>query len=163
MLAFYLSGYSVNEMSFLAEGFSEGFSIPYTTDKLPHPRDCKNHCSALANKDVTSAKMLEELRLWCIDGPFDQRLKGLICSPLSLIPKSQLGKFRLIHDLSYPHKESINDSIAKVFTEVHYNSIDTIVEKIKLCSRHCLMAKADIEDAFYIIQIHSDDRFLLGS
>ena len=159
---FYLSGYNLAEVSFLVKGFSEGFRIPYSADRLPLPRDCKNHRSALANSAATSAKISSELRLGRIMGPFDIKPDHLICSPLSLIPKSQPGTFRLIHDLSYPHGKSINDSINKEFTEVHYDSIDTIVDKVKSCGRHCLMAKTDIEDAFRIIPIHQDDRFLLG-
>ena len=78
------------------------------------------------------------------------------------MPKSEKGKYRLIHDLSFPKQNSVNDSIDRRYTEVQYDSIDTVVTKVKLCGRHCLMAKTDIENAFRLIPIHKHSRFLLG-
>jgi len=162
VLGAYLAGYDQQELSFLTRGFSEGFRIPFEQNKLPKPTICKNHPSALTNKKATEEKLLEEIKQGRIVGPFVKKPGNLICSPLALIPKSEKGKFRLIHDLSYPKGKSVNDSISRQFTEVHYDSIDTIVEKVKQCGRHSLMAKTDIENAFRLIPIHHADRFLLG-
>ena len=162
VLELYLAGYPAEERSFLVNGFTEGFRIPYQTDKLPNPKVCRNHPSALNNKDITSEKIQTEIQQKRILGPFEECPKDLICSPIALIPKAEYNKFRLIHDLSYPQNQSVNDAIDKTFTVVQYDSIDTVVEKVKLSGRHCLMAKTDIENAFRLVPIHEKDRFLLG-
>jgi hypothetical protein len=47
-----------------------------------------------------------------IAGPFlSPPFQNLVCSPLGLIPKNIPGKFRLIHDLSFPKGNSINSHI----------------------------------------------------
>lgn len=86
----------------------------------------------------------------------------MICSPLALIPKKDKGDYRLIHDLSFPKHHSVNSSIDRQFTAVQYDTIDTVVDKVKLCGRNCLMSKTDIENAFRLIPIHPADRYLLG-
>ena len=106
------------EKSFLIQGFSYGFRIPYQKEKLPSPKPCRNHPSAIQNKFVTSQKLLSEMEKGRIDGPFDVCPEKLICSPLALVSKSEKGKVRLIHDLSYPKCKSVNGSIEKMYTEV---------------------------------------------
>ena len=58
-----------------------------------------------------------------IAGPFKKNpLKNFVCSPLGLVPKAVNGKFRLIHDLSYPKGNSINSLILPENSEVKYDS-----------------------------------------
>lgn len=144
----------------MVTGFTSGFRIP-----ISHPvshKVCRNHPSALANKEVVSQKLASELSAGRILGPFAQRPSNLVCSPLALIPKREPNQFRLIHDLSYPKNQSVNSAIEKYHTHVVYDSIDIVVEKVKLNGRNCLMAKTDIENAFRLLPIHSQDRHLLG-
>jgi hypothetical protein len=95
----------------------------------------KNHPSALLNWDYVNNKILEKLKEGRIKGPFSQKPQGLICSPLALISKKESGSFRLIHDLSFHRNDSVNSHINKEHSEVVYDSIDTVVEKVKLCGR----------------------------
>ncbi|WAR06222.1 hypothetical protein MAR_021591, partial [Mya arenaria] len=62
--------------------------------------------------------------------------------------KKEHNKFHLIHDLSFPKGHSINDSKENEFTQ--------------WLNRHALRANSNIENAFRLIPIHPDDRFLLG-
>jgi hypothetical protein len=71
------------------------------------------------------------------------------------------GKFRLIHDLSFPKGNSINSHIPSENSAVQYDSIDTVIKLIKHFGRHCLMAKCNIEDAFRLVPIHPTDYHLL--
>ena len=158
-----MAGYPTEKRLFLVQGFKEGFRIPYDRAQLPMAKKTNNHPSATQNEAVVKEKIQAEIISRRILGPFDARPDFLICSPLALVPKAEPGKFRLIHDLSYPKMKSVNSSIAKQYTEVHYDSIDTVVAKVKLCGRHCLMAKTDIENAFRLIPIHADDLFYLVS
>lgn len=158
----YLVGYQTVERAFLVQGFTEGFHIPYELDNLPIAKRHRNHPSALQNADIVKEKIMCEVTHGRVLGPFQNRPSNLICSPLALIPKSEPGKYRLIHDLSFPKQFSVNDSIARKYTEVHYDSIDTVVGRVKFCGQGSLMAKTDIENAFRLVPIHADDRFLLG-
>ncbi len=89
-----------------------------------------------------------------IAGPFDKvPLPGFHCSPLGLVPKKQESKFRLIHDLSFPKGDSINDSIPREHCSVQYEDFDHVVSIIVSLGSHCLIAKADIESTFRILPI----------
>ena len=66
-------------------------------------------------------------------------------------------QFRLIHDLSFPKEDSVNSRIAKIHSEVHYELLDDCVSINCEIGPGCLVAKADIKDAFRIIPIHSAD------
>ncbi|XP_056384123.1 polycystic kidney disease protein 1-like 3 [Hyla sarda] len=58
-------------------------------------------------------------------GPFESPpLPGLQVSPLSLVPKKEPNKFRLIHHLSHPSGESVNDGIDTAVCAVSYTSFD---------------------------------------
>lgn len=160
ILTGYINGYVDSEVNFLVSGFQSGFSVPISY-RL-EPRSCPNHPSSLKNKHIVSQKLSQELEAGRIVGPFDNRPDDLVCSPLALIPKKEPGQFRLIQDLSYPKHSSVNTAIDKEHTQVVYDSIDTIVEKVKHMGRHCLLAKTDIENAFRIIPIRPADRHLLG-
>ena len=78
------------------------------------------------------------------------------------MPKHDPGKFRLIHDLSFPKGDSINFYTSKEFTTVQYESLDRVVELVRSCVPRCFIAKADIQDAFRLIPIRPQDYPLLG-
>ena len=82
-------------------------------------------------------------------------------SPLGLVPKRD-GKFRLIHHLSYPAGESVNDGIPEYYTSVKYQTLDNAIDLIQKLGTGCLIAKAIIQDAFRLIPIRSEDHHLLG-
>ncbi|XP_050390001.1 uncharacterized protein LOC126808959 isoform X3 [Patella vulgata] len=96
-------------------------------------------------------------------GPFlEPPFPNLRCSPLGVIPKQEKDTFRLIHDLSFPLGNSVNSGIDPFYTEVHYDSIDTVVSLVKQHGRGALMAKTDIQNAYRLLPIHPDDYELLG-
>ncbi|MES9881498.1 MAG: reverse transcriptase domain-containing protein [Sedimenticola sp.] len=160
VLLSHLDGYPPAEVAFLVSGFREGFRIPVSYDVLP--RMCRNHPSATNQYEIVNTKLKRELESGRVIGPFPAPLPDLVCSPLALIPKKESGHYRLIHDLSYPKCNSVNMAIDKDYTQVIYDSIDTVIHKVKLKGRHCLMAKCDIQDAYRIVPIHPSDRHLLG-
>ena len=96
-------------------------------------------------------------------GPFDVPTpSNVIISPLGVVPKKTPGEYRLIHDLSFPKFNSVNSHINKFHTEVSYELLDHCITIIQAIGPKCLIAKADIKDAFRIIPIHPDDYRLLG-
>lgn len=91
---------------------------------------------------VVRKKLDKELGLHRISGPYTSKpFDNFICSPLGLVPKKSQGEFRIIHDLSFPEGNSVNEHIPR---------------------DKALMAKLDIEDGYRNIPIHPLDYHFLG-
>lgn len=76
--------------------------------------------------------------------------------------KKASGEFRLIHHLSYPEGNSINDHIPDHLCTVQYQSVDTAISLIQQLGPGALLAKTDIENAYKQVPIHPTDFELLG-
>ena len=63
------------------------------------------------------------------------------------MPKSEEGKFRVKHDLSFPKNNSVNSRIPPENSQVTYDSIDTITMLVQQFGEGALMSKTDIQDA----------------
>ncbi|KAJ1156575.1 hypothetical protein NDU88_009293 [Pleurodeles waltl] len=145
----------------LYEGFRDGFRIPAAG--VQGPRFCRNQQSLDIAQEVAERKILKELGLNRIAGPFDSPpLKDFVCSPLGLVPKKDPGEFRLIHNLSAPRGASVNDAIDPALCSVKYASLDGALTLLRKLGQGSLMAKADIESAFRLLPVHPDDYHLLG-
>ena len=105
-----------------------------------------------------------ELQLGRIDGPFkDPPFPNFKSSPLAVREKHQSGKFRLLHNLSYPYDErSLNFNIPKEASEVSYATINDAIKYIQECHPHAYMAKSDISEAFRLIPLHQSQYHLTG-
>jgi hypothetical protein len=68
----------------------------------------------------------------------------------------------MIHHLSYPEGESVNDYIDPSMTSVQYTHFDKAVELIQRLGIYCFLFKMDIKNAFKIIPIKPEDFQLLG-
>ncbi|XP_069186395.1 uncharacterized protein [Procambarus clarkii] len=106
----------------------------------------------------------KELRLGRIAGPFEvPPLPNFKCSPIALREKSTPGKFRLLHNLSFPYSQlSVNANIPKASSTVHYQNINDAIELVVKCSPGAFLAKCDIAEAFRIVPVHPSDYHLLG-
>ena len=145
----------------LLDGFSLGFSLHYDG---PHCiRFSGNHQSALQAPSLVDDKLRHEMHLGRIAGPFQQvPFPNFQASPLGLVPKHEIGKFRLIHDLSFPKGDSINFYTSKEYTTVQYESLDIVIDLVRSYGHNSLIAKADIQDAFRLVPIRPQDYPLLG-
>ena len=160
-----LHGYDKQLTDKLVNGFKFGFRLGFQRDgnTLSSAQKVKNHKSALQNREQVFLKLAKESIKNRIAGPFRHPpFENLICSPLGLVPKNVPGKFRLIHDLSYPKNFSVNAGIPQENSWVQYEGIGKVIDLVKSFGRKCLLAKCDIEDAFRIINIHPSDHHLLG-
>lgn len=84
----------------LREGFCSGFRIPSTA--VASGLGGWNLASACAKPKIVTAKLLAEVALGRIAGPFcSSPVEDLRLSPLGLVPKKEPGKFSLIHHFSY--------------------------------------------------------------
>ncbi|KAK2172939.1 hypothetical protein NP493_919g01022 [Ridgeia piscesae] len=161
VLASYLLHYDEHESTILITGFYLGFSLHY--DGPAYSRTSGNHRSALQAAFIVDRKLLHEVSLGRITGPFTHPpFNDFQSSPLGLVPKHDPGKFRLIHDLSFPRGDSINFYTSKQFTCVQYETLDQVVSLVQECGQGCFIPKADIKDAFRLIPIKPQDYHLLG-
>ena len=67
----------------------------------------------------------------------------------------------MIHHLSYPGGNSVNDFIPQQFSSVHYVTVHDAIAFIKTSPTTIFIGKVDIESAFRIIPISPLDRPLL--
>jgi hypothetical protein len=65
------------------------------------------------------------------------------CSPLGLVPKKDPSNFCMIHHLSHPKGQPVNDCIPTELSSVQYTRIQDAILGIK--QSPCFMAKCDIE------------------
>lgn len=145
----------------MINGFTHGFRLGC----ISAPSSCvpQNHKSTLDHPDIIEDYIQTGLNKGRIAGPFSNKpFEQFVVSPLGLVPKGSTGKFRVIHDLSFPKNQSVNSNIPRENSAVQYDSIDQVVDLVQKFGRECLMAKTDIEDAFRIIPIHPADYYLLG-
>lgn len=123
----------------------------------------KNLPSANKAPDIVRQKITKELEAGRVAGPFQTvPFTDFRVSPLGLVPKKQPGEYRLIHHLSYPEGDSINDYIDPEFCSVQYTRFDQAVKMIQKLGKGALLGKADIKNAFRLMIISPDDFPLLG-
>ena len=86
--------------------------------------------SALQNPEEVDKK--QESSMNRIADPFKQEpFSHFRRYPLGLVEKKIPGKFRLIHHLSYPPGDSINDGISPEDAHVRYQSIDHAIQQLQ--------------------------------
>lgn len=156
-----LQGYEEEKLRVLQEGFSYGFHLGCTD--LPSSKVSRNHKSAIEHPSVIQDFIAQGRELGRIAGPFPSPpFTHFVSSPLGVVPKSEPGKFRVIHDLSFPKSNSVNSMIPDENSTVQYDSIDNVTVLLRKFGQGALMAKTDIQDAFRIVPIHPNDYKLLG-
>jgi len=160
-LASYLIGYDAQRHRELLCGFDQGFRLHFQGPQPP--LFSKNLQSAFQHPDIVDQKLNKEISEGHIRGPFAQPpFDKLKVSPLGVIPEKQPGEYRMIHHLSFPHGDSVDDFIPSELSSVHYASVDDAVRMIKKIGPSCTLAKTDVRSAFRIIPVHPTDYYLLG-
>ena len=145
----------------ILNGFSFGFPLYYTGPR--HPRDAHNLKSVRDRPEVVRQKIMKEVEAGRVAGPFDTRpLPALRVSPLGLVPKKELGEYRLIHHLSYPPGKSLNDFIDPKLCSVQYTQFDAAINMVHDLGKGCLLGKSDIKSAFRLLPVSAFDYDQLG-
>lgn len=138
-----LQGYDEEKLRVLQEGFSYGFHLGCTD--FPSSKVSRNHKSAVEHPSVIQDFIAQGRELGRIAGPFPSPpFTQFVSSPLGVVPKSEPGKFRVIHDLSFPKSNSVNSMIPEENSKVTYDSIDDITALLRKFGQGALMAKTDI-------------------
>ena len=123
-----------------------------------------NWPSALEYRDQVTRIIEDDLDAGRLYGPFrDPPFDCFIVSPLGAFPKKGSSKVRLIHDLSFPTKGSVNSHIKREDFSLNYSSVDDATRICKeLGQGSVYMAKLDLENAFKHIFVKPCDWHLLG-
>ena len=131
-----------------------GPRVPFSA---PNLKSCKEH------PEIVHCKLLDELDAGRIQGPFPvPPLDNFRVIPIGIVPKKSPGQFRLIHHLSHPPGQSINDFIEPDLSSVSYCSFDDAVTLLLSIGPGTLFSKTDIDSAFRLIPIYHSDHHLLG-
>lgn len=130
----------LEKSEYLVKGFSFSFRLGCVGSPIsPSP---KNHKSTQDHPEIIEEHIRKGIQSQRIARPFDSPpFPYFISSPLGIVPKSDPGKFRIIHDISFPDGNSVNLFIPSENSKVQYDTIDRIVHCF---GKGALMAKSDI-------------------
>ncbi len=148
---------------YIIGGIRDGFKIGANgVQPLKSAHD--NMLSAKVNPSVVTDYLLKEISAGRIKGPLPADIVKLVhTSRFGVIPKRhQVGKWRLILDLSYPEHASVNDAISKSLCSLQYASIDDAARIVSELGPGTELAKIDIAHAYRNVPVHPADRHLLG-
>ena len=118
------------------------------------------------NRSVVSDYLTTEVALGRKAGPFNQLpFSTYVRLLMGIVIKKCLDSFEycIIHDLSWPPRDSVNDHIDPNLYHCIYASFDQAVSLVKKQGVGTLMAKLDLADSFKHILVHPKDWPLLYS
>lgn len=132
-----------------------GYSGPqrYLLNK-PHPSALQ--APRILTQDLEKQVLHDRLDRLCGTPP-----PPYISSPLGLVEKHD-GGWRRIHDLSYPHGESVNDGIPQEHGTLEYATFDDGVAALLCQGSGAILIKRDLADAFRHVPVAAADFWLLG-
>ncbi|MCP3928347.1 MAG: hypothetical protein GY705_04530, partial [Bacteroidetes bacterium] len=158
----YLQEYDKFEAALLLHDLEVGVRVPSTLLFDANAPIVENHQSAKVNEESVQKMITSNLEKGWIAGPFDNRPDQLIVSPLASIPKKDTDARRVIHNLSFPYKNSVNSHIHHDFCEVQYETIDVCVNILSSLGKGAEIAKGDVENAFYTMKLSVEGYHFMG-
>lgn len=134
-----------------------GAQLGYTGPKILY--NCKNLTSTADAPEVITDQLHADLARGRVSPaafkfPF-------YSSPVGLVPKSD-GGWRRIHHLSHPAGNSINDWISPDSSRLAYTSRTDFINLVLLAGRGSLLIKRDLKDAFRMVPVAMNQRWMLG-
>ena len=144
-------------------GFEKGFELGHYKDpcntgskQKPIPEQMNVHLRDKLDLEISAGRII---------GPFKKPpFVNFQVSPLNVKEKSIPGKFRMIHNLSYPHDgPSINDNIDSDRKSVNNTNVYQAINLLSGMKSGAFMVKSDIKDAFRLIPIRKEDHSKLGN
>ena len=138
------------KVDFVLDGIRHGFRLGFCYTQRLKPAK-KNKPSADQHPSVIDEYLAHEVSRGRVAGPFDfPPLPNLQVSSFGVIPKrGQVGKWRLIVDLSSPRGSSVNDGIDPEEFTCHYITVYQVIQLVSQFGPGALMAKFDVEAAYH--------------
>ena len=149
--------------TYVYSGLSTGFRIGYDRQTTTLQPSWRNHPSAFENRATVRDYIEAERKAGRLVGPLHRSLLPVVhTSPIGLVPKSEPDHWRLIVDLSFPFRHSVNDGISSEWSSISYASVDDAVELILHLGRGTQLVKLDLEKAYRNVPVHPQDQHLLA-
>jgi len=164
----YLRNYHDSVICDLLE-FGWPTNYDYTNYEFP-VGDKRNHNGALSFDSEVTRYLQQESTSGTLAGPFLScpfNSGQVMVSPLNSVPKADSEDRRIILDLSWPSRSSVNAGIPIDTYDgepcmLTYPSVDTIAELIQTTGSGCLIYKRDLKKAYRQFPIDPRDYPLLG-
>ena len=118
-----------------------------------------NMKSATEQADVVRSYLAEECAKGRVIGPLD--LESWPDVHISRFGESS-GGWRLILDLSAPEGASVNGVVDADLCALSYVMVEDAARAVRAHGRRCLLAKVYVKQAYRMVQVHPEDRLLLG-
>lgn len=119
--------------------------------------------SALDNPQVITQYLELECNSGRVVGPLSiAEFPFVHINRFGVIPKSTPGKWRLIVDMSSPEGGSVNDGIQESMCSLSYATVEDATQGIVDYGTGALLTKIDIRNAYRVVPVHPDDRWLMG-
>ena len=119
--------------------------------------------SAMDNPQVVTQYLESECRAGRVVGPLSiEEFPFVHISRFGVIPKSTPGKWRLIVDMSSPEGGSINNGIQETVCSLSYATVEDATQGIVNYGMGAFLIKIDIRNAYRVVPVHPDDRWLMG-
>ncbi len=122
-----------------------------------------NWPSATEFYDAVSNTITQDLHDGRAVGPWSvPPTAGYVASPLGAFKRAGTDKIRVIHDLSFPPNNSVNDTIDPELFTLQYISVDTVAQCVAKYSSPGWLAKSDLSNAFKHIVVNPKQWEKLG-
>ena len=147
---------------YVIEGLSYGFRIGFNRDTPLKPASSNMH-SAHMHPTVITKYIQGEISRGRMLGPFPPTFAPpeLQINWFRVIPKGHnMGKWRLITDLSFPPGRRVNDGVDPEPCSLTYTTVDEVATIIAGLGRGALMEKVDVESAYRLVPVQPHDRAL---
>ena len=148
--------------SYLYKGFTQGFFIG--CEKAITDQTARNTYNAQQNLQMVREKLQSEIDKGRMAHPFPSPpFHPFHTSSLNIREKKTPGRYRLIHDLSFPYNDnSINHNIPNNSKKVKYATVNDAIQLLLAQPHGAFSCKIDIADAFRLIPITPNDYPKLG-
>lgn len=160
-IAEFLDEFDPDETKDLVLGYSKGYKIKFTGKCLS--KVYENHRSAEQNPEAIEKYLEKEKSAGRVVGPFEKPpFQDFMLYPMAAVPKTTVGDFRILANLSFPEGQSVNAGIDRMYCTVQYATIHDAIKFMKSQKGKIVyLAKTDIEKAFRIVPIAPESYHLL--
>jgi len=160
-----LANYHDTELcKFVKYGWPIGYDGAKTNCKAK-----RNHNGAREFPGQVDAYIKSEISLGRMIGPFSKNpyTINIAVSPLNSLEKKGTSDRRVITDLSFPERLSVNSGISKdfylgEFIQTKYPTVDNVISLILEKGPGCMLFKRDMNKAFRQIRVDPGDIHLLS-
>ena len=124
---------------------------------------CENWPSSYEHWQHVNKFIHDNVKINRVEGPLGHLPTGYRTSPIGAFTRKRNGseKVRIIHDLSWPHGDSVNDGIDSDMYSIKYSSVDDAVHMLSQY-KEPWCAKTDLANAYQSVHVNPKDRPLLG-